>query len=91
MIIVTKLKLDMLKRPFWSCLLVDDQENNHIVREVHSLTFDINDNFNKWKEFEKAHNRMAKEIMAAKNPKEQYMIAQMFLQTSVFDKTENRN
>jgi hypothetical protein len=90
MLIVTKLKTDLHQKPYWSCMLVDDQENNRIVREVISLTFDIMDSFNKWKEFEKAHNRMAKEIMSAKNPKEQYLIAQEFLRESPFDKRENR-
>ena len=91
MIIVTKLKLDMTQRPYWSAMLIDDKENNHVVREVISMTFDINDNYNKWKEYEKANNAMAREIMGAKSKKEQYIIAQMFLEESAFDKTENRN
>jgi hypothetical protein len=91
MITVTKLKQDMTQRPYWSVMLIDDKENNHIVREVISLTFDINDNYNKWKEYEKANNRMAIELMSAKNKKEQYILAQMFLEESVYDKTENRN
>lgn len=90
MIIVTKLKLDMTQQPYWSAMLVDDKENNRVMREVISLTFDIKDRFNKWKEYEKVHNRMAIEIMNEGGPKEQYLISQMFLQDSEFSKTENR-
>jgi hypothetical protein len=90
MIIVTKLKLDKVGKVYWSALLVDDRENNRIMREVISLAFDIKDRFNKWKEFEKCHNRMAIEIMNEGGPKEQYLISQMFLQPTEFDKTENR-
>lgn len=91
MLIVTKLKVDQKSLPYWSVMLVDDKENNRIMREVVSQTFDINHKWNKWKQFEMAHNRMAKEIMKEGGPKEQHLISQMLLQESQFDKTENRN
>jgi hypothetical protein len=91
MLIVTKLKVDQKSLPYWSCMLVNDEENNTIMREVVSQTFDINNKYNKWKQFEMAHNRMAKEIMNEGGPREQYQISQMLLRESEFDKTENRN
>jgi len=91
MIIVTKLKVDQKQLPYWSVMLINDKENNCVMREVISQTFDINNRYNKWKQYEMAHNRMAKEIMAEGGPKEQYIIAQMFLEQSEFDKTENRS
>lgn len=93
MIIVAKLKLDLKQLPYWSFMLVDDHTNNRIMHEVISQTFDVNDNYNKWKQYEMASNRMAKELMgeAKGNRGKAFTIAKMFLDESVFDKTENRN
>lgn len=88
MFIVSKLKLDQKQLPYWSFMLVHD---NHIMREVVSQTFDINNKFNKWKQFEMASNRMAKEIMAEGSRPEQYVISEMFLQESEFDRKENKS
>lgn len=87
MIVVTKLKLDMKQLPYWSVMLVND--DGAIMREVISLTFDINDRYNKWKEYEKASNRMAKEIMNEGGKEEQYIISQMFLMETQYDRKEN--
>jgi hypothetical protein len=88
MIIVAKLKLDQKQLPYWSFMLEHD---GRISREVVSQTFDINDNYNKWKQYEMASNRMAKELMGAEGGrKAQYVIAQMFLQESQYDRSENK-
>lgn len=92
MFIITKLKLDLKQQPYWSSKLVNDSDNNNVMLEVNSQTFDINHDYNKWKQYEMAQIRMAKEIMArTKDPAERYAIAQMFLNESEYDKTENRN
>lgn len=85
--IIAKLKQDLKQLPYWSFMLEHD---GAIMREVISLTFDINDRYNKWKEYEKASNRMAKEIMNEGGPQDQYLIAQMFLSESEYDRKENR-
>jgi hypothetical protein len=91
MIIVTKLKEDLVGKIFWALMLVNDQENDAVMFEVHSLAFDMHDNYTKWKEFEKAHNRMAIELMNAKHGKKgQLVINQMFLAPNKYDKIENR-
>lgn len=82
----TKIKLDKRGDAYWSVMLIHD---NQIMREVVSQTFNAFKPHQKWKEWEKAQNRMAKELMNEGSMEEQKLIARMFMSGSEFDRHEN--